>query len=74
MPKLPTPKFKIGQKVKEKGLLNSEGGAIVKVIYDSDVGFSYAFKSKEVDVKLKKIIRGQKVCPEKELEVFDESK
>ena len=69
-----TPKFKIGQKVKEKGLSNFEGGAIIKVTYDSDTGFRYVFKSREVNVTTKKIIHGQKVCTEKELEKFDEPK
>ncbi len=74
MPKAITPKFKVGEEVKEKGLPNSEGGAIIKFLYDSDSGFRYVFESKEVDHKLKKVINGQKICSEKELEEFDEPK
>ena len=73
MSKAITPKFKVGQEVKEKGLPNSEGGAIKKVLYDSDSGFRYVFEAKEVDHKLKRVIEGQKICSGKELEKFDES-
>jgi len=67
-----TPKFKVGQEVKEKGLENSEGGAITKILYDSDIGFRYVFEAKEVDHKLKRVIDGHKICSEEELEEFDE--
>ena len=70
-PKALTPKFQIGQKVKEKGLPNSEGGKILRFSYHSDSGFRYYFRSKEVDMENKKIVHGFKTCLEKELEVFD---
>ena len=72
MPKAITPKFEKGQEVKEKGLPNSEGGVVTKVLYDSDIGFRYVFEAKEVDHKLKRVIDGHKTCAEKELEKFDE--
>jgi len=71
MAKSLTPKFEIGQEVKEKGLPDSEGGKIFRFSYDSDSGFRYQFRSKEVDVANKKIVHGFKTCLEKELEVFD---
>lgn len=64
-------KFEIGDQVKEKGQPNSEGGKVVKIQYDSDLGFSYVFESKEVDHKRKEVINGVKTCNEKELEAFD---
>ncbi len=69
-----TPKFKIGDKVKEKGLPNSEGGKILRFSYNSDSGFRYQFESKEVDIIKKEIIYGVKSCLQDELEVFDKKK
>ena len=69
-----TPKFNIGDKVKEKSQPASEGGKVLSFTYASDVGFRYKFASKEVDVAEKKIIHGVKSCLEGELEEIKEKK
>jgi len=69
-----TPKFNIGDKVKEKSQPTSEGGKVLSFTYDSDVGFRYQFKTKEVNVAEKKIIHGTKTCLEEELEVVKDEK
>jgi len=66
-------KFEVGDKVKELGLPDSEGGPVVKIKYDSDTGFTYVFATKELDHKKKEIIEGFKTCGEAELEVINES-
>lgn len=73
MPKALTPKFEVGEEVKEIGLPNIEGGAITRILYASDTGFRYVFEAKELDHKLKRVINGHKICTEEELEEFDES-
>lgn len=72
MPEELEPEFEIGQEIKEKGLPNSEGGEIIRILYNSDSGFRYVFASKEVDIAEKKVVHGQKVCTEQEVEEFDE--
>ena len=66
------PKFSVGDKIKEKGLPEAEGGVVDKIKWDSDVGFTYIFSTKEVDLSTKEIVHGHKVCSESELEVIDE--
>ena len=66
-------KYEVGDKVKELDLPDSEGGAVTKILYDSDKGFTYVFATKELDHKKKEIIEGFKTCGEAELEVFNES-
>lgn len=54
MKKSLTPKFNIGDKVKEKSQPASEGGEVLSFTYNSDVGFSYKFATKEVNVAEKR--------------------
>jgi len=63
-------KFEVGDIVKEIGQPDSEGGVVTKLKYDSDIGFSYIFATKEVDHVKKEVIDGFKVCTEEELEVI----
>jgi len=65
--------FEIGDKVKELGLPDSEGGPVTKIKFDSDTGFTYVFATKELNHKKKEFIVGFKICGEAELEVFNES-
>lgn len=71
---LDTPKFSVGDNVKEKGQPDSEGGPVTKMKYDSDKGWSYVFATKEVSLVTKQIIEGYKVATEAELEKIKDVK
>lgn len=61
-----TPKFNIGQTVKNKA--DDEVGVIESYSYDPEVGFRYKVTSREVDITAKEVINGYKTVEEKEIE------
>lgn len=70
----PVPKFMIDDLVKPKGDKDRDAGRILRYAYDPAKGFTYVISSKDVDVQEKKVVKGVKICAEKELTLVSEEK
>lgn len=66
------PKFKVGDRVKEKNIKNSKTSEIISMFYSSENGFMYSLKSRVYSIHINDMIDGQTVHREDELSLVKE--